>query len=313
MVKYLWLVLPFQARMEKEYWQEAEGGKREISCHLWPKDPGGRKWTSARMRNAIKQESAEGLGQVLTIQSYREIAIGISRKFMREVFSFEPDEDDEDGDWDEDNVGKRLGSIADRQAGHTSHVVGTIYARLLHEMNGSTAEMRKQFQQSSIMWHAFLRFESSTEMERDYEVKTGRKRQIVKTGFAGTWKDDTERARIARWKFTKSVDVDKELKRMMGPQAEFRGTQRAAMEAIMRGDPKVVAIMATGEGKSVLFMLPAICVPGGLTVVVVPLIALRQDMIQRCRGHGIKCAEWKAGRAIDDVSMVLVTPESAVS
>jgi superfamily II DNA/RNA helicase len=71
--------------------------------------------------------------------------------------------------------------------------------------------------------------------------------------------------------------------------------------------------MATGEGKSVLFMLPAICVPGGLTVVVVPLVALRQDMIQRCRGHGIKCAEWKAGRPMDDVSMVLVTPESAVS
>ena len=33
-----------------------------------------------------------------------------------------------------------------------------------------------------------------------------------------------ERARIARWKFTKSIDVDRELKKMIGLEAEFRGT-----------------------------------------------------------------------------------------
>ena len=149
--------------------------------------------------------------------------------------------------------------------------------------------------------------------EEDYEMNTGRKRTAIKLrGFAGAWNDDMERARIARWKYSKSLDIERELKRMMGPDAEFRGKQHEAMTAIMRGDPKVVSIMATGEGKSLLFMLPAICVPGGLTIVVVPLISLRQDMMERCRAHGITCVEWKNGRPADDVSMVLVTPESAV-
>jgi superfamily II DNA helicase RecQ len=43
-----------------------------------------------------------------------------------------------------------------------------------------------------------------------------------------------------------------------------------------------VAIMPTGGGKSMLFILPAWAVPGGTTIVVVPLILLRQDMARRC-------------------------------
>ncbi|KAF2095341.1 hypothetical protein NA57DRAFT_44987 [Rhizodiscina lignyota] len=47
--------------------------------------------------------------------------------------------------------------------------------------------------------------------------------------------------------------------------------------------------MATGEGKSLLFMLPAFC-STGMTVVVVPLIMLRQDMAARCKAAGIEYA-----------------------
>jgi superfamily II DNA helicase RecQ len=50
--------------------------------------------------------------------------------------------------------------------------------------------------------------------------------------------------------------------------------------------------MPTGAGKSMLFMLPAWAEQGGTTVVVVPLIALRGDMRERCRKLGILVAEW---------------------
>ena len=42
----------------------------------------------------------------------------------------------------------------------------------------------------------------------------------------------------------------------------------------MGGQSPVVAIMGTGCGKSVLFMLPAIVAPSGVTVVVTPLVSL---------------------------------------
>jgi superfamily II DNA helicase RecQ len=47
-------------------------------------------------------------------------------------------------------------------------------------------------------------------------------------------------------------------------------------------------------------------------VVVVPLIALRGDMMRRCKKLGISCAEWDSRRPPDAAAVVLVTPESAV-
>lgn len=50
----------------------------------------------------------------------------------------------------------------------------------------------------------------------------------------------------------------------------------------------VVAVIPTGGGKSMLFMLPAFAA-GRLTVVVVPLLALRGDMQRRCYVLRISC------------------------
>jgi hypothetical protein len=49
-VWYLWLVLPFQQRLEAMVWE-----KEAISSHMWPADPNGRKWTSERFREALKR------------------------------------------------------------------------------------------------------------------------------------------------------------------------------------------------------------------------------------------------------------------
>jgi superfamily II DNA helicase RecQ len=46
--------------------------------------------------------------------------------------------------------------------------------------------------------------------------------------------------------------------------------------------------------------------------VVVLLIVLRGDIKRRCDKFGIACAEWEGIRQLDDIAIVLVTPESAV-
>jgi superfamily II DNA helicase RecQ len=71
------------------------------------------------------------------------------------------------------------------------------------------------------------------------------------------------------------MDTAAELKQMIGPQAQFRGIQKQALGAVVSGLPLVVAIMPTGGGKSLLFMLPAWVQPNGMTVVVVPLVSLK--------------------------------------
>ena len=53
---------------------------------------GEKRWTTERIREAMKRESRIGLGQELTVRAYRDVAIGISRRFMRGSSAFRVDE-----------------------------------------------------------------------------------------------------------------------------------------------------------------------------------------------------------------------------
>ena len=96
--------------------------------------------------------------------------------------------------------------------------------------------------------------------------------------------------------------------------------QEPVIQAIMRGESPIVSIIGTGAGKSLLFMLPAMCsaIDSGqgipeMTVVVIPMISLRQDIERRCQAVGLTCAEWDYRRPQVGISIMLVTSESAVS
>ncbi|KAK7178083.1 hypothetical protein PSPO01_15863 [Paraphaeosphaeria sporulosa] len=292
-VYYLWLVLPFQQRMEALVWE-----KEAMSSHMWPADPNGRKWTTDRMREALKRETSVGLGQPLTIPAYREIAIGISRRFLRGSTAFQQEEGDESEAWNEENT---AGLIADLQAGHTAHVAGMVYARGIMEQAGAVADRRQQFRASSTDWHRFLGFAPDT-------MEDGcRKRKRA------PFESEADEARIDRWRRLRTMDAAEQLQRMAGKTATFRSVQKEAIEAIVGGESPVVAVMPTGAGKSMLFMLPAWAEQGGTTIVVVPLIALRGDMKRRCEKLGISCAAWESRHPPDAAAVVLVTPESAVT
>jgi hypothetical protein len=56
-VWYMWLVLPFQQQLEAMVWE-----KEAVLSHLWPADPSGRKWTTDRLREALKRESQIAIG-----------------------------------------------------------------------------------------------------------------------------------------------------------------------------------------------------------------------------------------------------------
>ncbi|KAF7444189.1 telomere-linked helicase 1 [Pyrenophora tritici-repentis] len=292
-VWYMWLVLPFQQRLEALVWE-----KEAVSSHMWPADPSGRKWTTDRLREALKRESRIAMGQEWTFARYREIAIGISRRFLRRATAFQADEGEENKEWAEEQAGD---SIANEQAGHTSHVAGLVYARGIMEQSGAVADRRQQFRASSTDWHRFLGFQAGVD---DQRRSSKRKR--------APFESEADEARVDRWQRLRKMDARAQLKRMMGEKAEFRGVQEAAIKAITAGESPVVAVMPTGAGKSLLFMLPAWAEQGGTTVVVVPLIALRGDMAQRCKKLGISCVEWQSRRPPDAAAVVLVTPESAV-
>ena len=79
-------------------------------------------------------------------------------------------------------------------------------------------------------------------------------------------------------------DLTDSLRALFG-HAAFRGPQRAIVEHHLAGGSALV-LMATGEGKSLCYQLPAF-VDDGLAIVVSPLIALMDDQVTALQAKGL--------------------------
>ena len=118
-------------------------------------------------------------------------------------------------------------------------------------------------------------------------------------------------ARVAR-------ELRSDLQRLFG-FADFRAQQHEIAQHFLGGGSALV-LMATGDGKSLCYQLPAL-VGEGLTIVVSPLIALMDDQTAALRARGLPATcvhslldrrqrEARLAAALrGDVKLLYVTPE----
>jgi superfamily II DNA helicase RecQ len=193
--------------------------------------------------------------------------------------------------------------IRAQQAGHGRHLEEMVYGLLINESLFTTASEKEQFYAVSNDWHRLLGFRSAYDRGR---VEPGvEKRMAVKR----------EAAELRRYRQIREVDIDMELARFYGSaDAGFRGIQEEVLRAIVYGNkPFILAIIPTGGGKSLLFILPAAALRDGVTIVIVPMVALRQDIYERSNEKGILYAEWDSKRPSYNTRIILATPESAAT
>ena len=246
MIWNTWLVRPAWDILR----EIGSNGQHRQDWKIWHTDARDREWTPARISREMKAASEQALGDGLTLRSWRDISIAVSRKYLRKGEGrFKHDEED----WDDEAEGDE---VEDMQAGHGTHVAGIVYARGIREQDGVVESMRQKFRRASENWHRFIGFQIPGE-----GIRGGKRKQ------AG-WEADMENERRKRHRRFRTIDIDMELRRMMqNDHAEFRGFQKSVVESIMSGQERILAIMPTGGGKSLLFMLPAFCGEGGVTIV----------------------------------------------
>jgi len=240
------------------------------------------------------------IGVKLNISAWRQIAIAISRRYCKDspFQSEDPNQDDINEDTDDDPW--------DLQTGHGTHVAGMIYARELMEGSNVVISRREKFRQVSQEWHKFWQFGSAGTNTEEASVNAGQKRKRV------TSEGNTKDAQMARWKRLQTIDIREEMKQMLGDDAEFRGLQEPALEAIMKNKSPILVVMGTGAGKSLLFQLPARSQKSGTTIVIVPLKSLERSMHERCQKAGISCIRWDPQQRERMAQIVLVQPEAVV-
>ncbi|KAF8135945.1 hypothetical protein K438DRAFT_1786650 [Mycena galopus ATCC 62051] len=78
------------------------------------------------------------------------------------------------------------------------------------------------------------------------------------------------------------------------PTAQFKSVeQRDAINLALAGNTSFMALLQPGEGKSSLYQLPALCLPGK-TLVICPRNALLLDQMKRAEKLKIPCFHWRA-------------------
>lgn len=69
---------------------------------------------------------------------------------------------------------------------------------------------------------------------------------------------------------------------------EYRGLQEQVIHSLLSQND-TLAVMATGQGKSICYQVTGMCLPG-VTIVISPLIALMEDQVAQLRANGIGAA-----------------------
>lgn len=318
MVAYIAWLLPFERVVHRL--SGIRGPSDSLGPWLWKSAEKGM-WATDELSRRLGLLTGTHLGVRLTVASYRHVAIEFGRRIkgllirQREV---EVGDDDEVEDMIDPGTGERRSRrrtehIWDLQATHGSNIARRHYGLTVLFPNQLQPEMVSNYQEISRLWHEFLsrtdgefgRKRTLYEVEEAlaskrhcFEVRGG-KTEASRQGGQGLMPRGAERSDTA---CTRGEDgLDEALRRLLGQGARWRSEQqREGMRRIMgmyqqgmRSEVCIV-ILPTGGGKSIFFMLPSLIEDDGhwVSVVVVPFIALAEDLVSRAQEFGIDCIRW---------------------
>jgi superfamily II DNA helicase RecQ len=290
--RYIWEPAPEETWASSQSSSEESNGSADEGGVLagekeTPANPDGY-WGTDRIRRVLRQHTSAYMKAALGTRSWRHTYPAIHRELAN---------DGKTREWLEMlywNTGPQAAEDARAlQSGHTLQTEETNYGRSVLESPFQTVAERNQFRRVSVDWHRILGFTSSC--------------------GAGTTAAHRVHA-MRRLEALSRADLHTAFRQLVNdPEADFRSKQQEGLQAIVQRRLRVLVIMATGAGKSLLFMLPASLTPGGVTVVIAPLTSLQDNLKDRCDKLIIPCAKWDGRRPPYWASIVLVTPESAVS
>jgi DEAD/DEAH box helicase len=233
-------------------------------------------WSTNMMTDILAMESASRISFRLTWGDYRHVAKAIDREFIRgpdAVFD----------DYDDDNDDENPSEVHDLMHGHSAHVAEIKYGRLTDLTRNVSPESMNLFRDVSDKWQKWLGLISRQPMDDDEEMEIEEQEQ----------QESTE------------MQLVKAIHDLYGPSKNWRTPeQEKAVVAAVEGVSPLFIIFPTGYGKSSVFLLPAKLKGAGVTIVIVPLIALGDNILETCQKAHIDCIFY--GRSPPRMAKVVV-------
>jgi superfamily II DNA or RNA helicase len=273
-----------------------------ISPYLWWKD--GKVWADNRLTRCMEQACTRASIPRLHIANWRQMTVNIVKtKFAADIGCFEVDDvaDDEDAEEIEADI-----RVMTKQRNHSTRTVNRAYANQYNANFGNVWDglIRRNLRASTLwedLWGLDQLLGPAGKRKRDGEDIGGP--QMLKKIAMGVYRPRKKWSAAALLKSARKLYQDDTLQWKSA-------AQERAVTTVMSWTEQVVVIMATGEGKSLLFMLPCILPDAGVTILVLPLVSLRGDLLRRVRELGIDHLVWAPGEQ-QDAPLVFVTVEAA--
>ncbi|KAJ4179063.1 hypothetical protein NW767_014701, partial [Fusarium falciforme] len=261
-------------------------------------------FTPARLSRVIGRHGKTVGAEWLNVSTWGHIATAIGRRFIRDAaitsrgLYGDLDRDDDEKASDQEEDGEK-DTIINLQTGHSVWTSGLVYGRQVGEGNWETMQRRESFRILSGEWHRLLGLSSAGTLQT-VAAGPGLKHKAASLG-------------LEHFQQLRRVDLLLELQRLLGPNARFPPGQKPIFDAIIHNKSPILAILPTSGGKSLLFQLPAASITSGVTVVIVPLVSLLGNLLDRCVDLKIPAARWAADHLPEKVSLVFATPEAAMT
>ena len=282
MVMYMVYIRPLTDRWEVDRWA-LYGKMSPPSDFIWHGETG--PWDSSQMSKAVARWTHHYMGRRITLQDWRHIAIAISKKLARKQGLAKADfEDAEAGDDEE-----RYEVPDDLVAGHTGETAAN-YGLTIDVIKRLTADSLEIFGQVSHRWHKFLKLieqpSSQPALKRKGVADVRELTPLKRPKVLRLAKPDPEAGKGQLiLKALRAVPRD--------DHAQFRTPQQEeAVRLAAAKETPLVAVLPTGGGKSLVFMVPAMLAGSGVTIVVAPYAELKRQLVTRCIDAGLDCKHW---------------------
>ena len=228
-----------------------------------------------------------------------------------------------------------LNVILDHQAAHSTPTASRYYARSKNEDHPAIdRDAGYDFFRASIAWHNLIDMpwdtSSSSGSSGDGNIITPASRTINNTSVnnynttivVSSSSSSSKGKRLQS--NSSSNDIDSLCNKLLTEglnkfyatdnSAKFKSLEQyRATLLIFERKHDVLAIMPTGAGKTLTFLLPAY-IENNITIVIEPLIVLVDEMIDRCERKGINCIVWTNDIiTIMNLGIIVCSVENAAS
>lgn len=273
----------------------------QTSPYLW--SVGDKVWADEQLSRCMRESCRMAGVPILHSSNWRQMTVAIVKsKFGKDQKYFTNAQGEQAEGNDDDLEGMNM------QRNHSTLTANLAYANE-HSSAGIWDGLMQAGLRASLLWADLFKIESTLRGQ-------DKKRRKLSEG-GGSDVDLIKRIAIGRprkRRVWKGMELEAHARKLLN-DSRMRWKSKAqatALEMVMLWTEVVIAVLPTGGGKSLIFMLPCTLPDAKVTVLIVPMVALRMDMVRRLKVLGIQHAIWSATDACE-APLVMVSIEAAVT